>query len=113
MPKQKEITIKGKKKIARELTAIQIRQLLDHYDGDDGGVSIVDLLYPDKIPCAAAAMSVGLSKAALEKMAPSELEPIMEAATLVNPSLAALIERLAKVGTAAIQGKPSTAASAG
>ena len=103
MPKQKEITVNGKKKIARELTAIQIRQLLDG-DNDDGP-SIVDLLYPGKIPCEAAAMSVGLSKAALEKMTPSELEPIMEAATEVNPFLAALIERMAKVGAAAIQAK--------
>lgn len=112
MPKKKDIEVKGKKLTARELTAAQIRELLDAQGKGDGEVSIVDILYPDKIPCAAAAMSIGKSKAALEKMAPSELDPIMEAATEVNPSLAALIERLAKVGAAAMQAKSSTAAPA-
>ncbi len=113
MPKKKEIEVKGKKLTARELTAAQIRELLDtNGEGDAEEVSIVDILYPDKIPCAAAAMSIGKTKAALEKMAPSELDPIMEAATEVNPSLAALIARLAKVGAAALQAKSSTDASA-
>jgi hypothetical protein len=109
--KQKEITVNGKKKTARELTVAQIRELLDNVEGS-GEAGIIDILYPDAIPAAAAAMSVGMSLTALEKLVPSDLDAIMEAATAVNPSLAALFERLAKLGTAALTAKPSTAASA-
>lgn len=112
MARKKEFDVNGKKMTARELTAGQIRELLESAD-DAGEASIVDIMYPERIPAAAAAMSVGKKLAALEKMAPSELDPIMEAATLVNPSLAALIKRLAKVGAAAMQAKSSTGASAG
>jgi|GEM_PF-2543022 len=112
MAKHKDFSVNGKDMTARELTAVQIRDLLDDAD-DKAGASIVDIMYPEAIPAAAAAMSVGKKLAALEKMAPSELDPIMEAATAVNPSLAALIKRLAKVGAAALQAKSSTGASAG
>jgi len=111
VPKQKEITVNGKKKIVRELTVAQIRDLLDDASGA-GEAGIIDILYPDAIPAPAAAMSVGMTLAALEKLVPSDLDAIMGAATEVNPSLAALFERLAKLGAAAMTGKPSTAASA-
>ena len=112
MPKKKEITVGGKKLVARELTAAQIRELLDGLDGA-GQAGILDILYPNQIPGAAAAMSVDLPLEELEQMAPSELDPLMEAASEVNPSLAALIDRLAKFGAAAMQAKSSTGASAG
>lgn len=112
MAKQKEITVNGKKKIAKELRADQIRELLDGAEVDSPP-SVIDMLYPEAIPAEAAAMSVGMSFGAIEKLAPSDLDAIMEAATEVNPSLAALIKRLAKIGTAAMQARSSTAAPAG
>ena len=102
MGKIKDFKIGDEKFIARELTVSQVKKLLDEEESGKNELSIIDLLFPDRLPSAAIAMILGISRKELEKkdLPPSELEKIMDEAEAVNPLFASLIQRLAKIGRA-------------
>lgn len=113
----KDIKIDEKEIHLRELTVHDIRGLLDHMEAArvEEGLLILDLLFPDRMPAAAVAISMGITEKALakRKFAPSDYERILDAAESINPTFAGLLARLAEVGRAAAPLKPSTGAAAG
>lgn len=98
----KRISVGGRDVAARELTVKEVRQILDALDSA-GEVSTVDLLFQDRIPARAVALSTGLTLEELEgDFRPSEIDTIITAVGEANPIFARLVERLAGAVKAAI-----------
>lgn len=55
-------------------------------------------MFPDKLPSHALRLSLGMTQEQMAELAPSELEPLLEAAEEVNPTFAGLVKRLAEAG---------------
>jgi len=99
--KTKAFKIGNDEFIAQELTVSQVQQILD---GETGQIDMVDLLFPDRIPAEAVALSLGITRKELadKDYPPSVLEKILTEVELVNPIFAGLIQRLATIGRAAM-----------
>lgn len=114
MRKEKTFEIGDKILTARELTVKQITQIMDSFDGEDQQVSDIDMLFPDRLPSSALAMSLGgMTDKDLAEYAPSEIETMLDEAEEVNPTFAGLMQRLANIGRAALVAQNSKEPSAG
>lgn len=112
MRKEKPFKIGDKKFTAYELTVKQIAQITDSL-GKDTEVSDIDMLFPDRLPSSALAMSLDMTIEDLAEYAPSEIEAMIAAAEDVNPTFAGLLQRLANLGRAALAAQRSEEQSAG
>ena len=102
MGKIKTFKIEDEEYIAKELTVAQVRGILDEAESGENELNIIDLLFPDRLPSLAVAMSMGLTPEELDAkdLPPSALERIMDEVEAVNPIFAGLARRLAKIGRA-------------
>jgi hypothetical protein len=90
----KKVNVGGREVVARELTVREVRGILDDLEAVKE-VSTVDLLFQDRIPARAVALSTGLTLEELEgDFKPSELDAIITAVGEANPIFARLVERL-------------------
>jgi len=112
MRKEKPFKIGDKKFIAYELTVKQIAQITDSLEKDTE-ISDIDMLFPDRLPSGALAMSLDMTIEDLGEYAPSEIEAMITAAEEINPTFAGLLQRLANLGRAALAAKKSEDQSAG
>jgi len=112
MRKEKPFKIGDKKFTARELTVKQIAQILESA-GTDTEISDIDMLFPDRLPSSALAMSLEMPVEELAKYAPSEIETMIDEVEGINPTFAGLMQRLANVGRAALAAQKSEEQSAG
>lgn len=112
MRKEKPFKIGDKKFIAYELTVKQIAQITDSL-GKDTEISDIDMLFPDRLPSGALAMSLDMTIEDLGEYAPSEIEGMITAAEEINPTFAGLLQRLANLGRAALAAQKSEEQSAG
>ena len=94
MRKTKSVTIDDKEYICRELTPGQVQEVLDEVE--KAQVNILDLLFPDSVPCFAVQLSTGLSKKDLEKFPPSSYEVVLKKVEEANPFFVALVKRMLK-----------------
>ena len=112
MRKEKPFKVGDKKFLARELTVKQIAQITDSL-GKDTEISDIDMLFPDRLPSSALAMSLEITIEDLAEYAPSEIEAMITEAEAVNPTFAGLLQRLANLGRAALAAQKSEKPSAG
>jgi hypothetical protein len=112
MRKEKSFKIGDKKFTAYELTVKQIAQITDSLDKETE-VGDIDLLFPDRLPSSALAMSLDMKIEDLAEYTPSEIEIMIDAAEEINPTFASLIQRLANLGRAALAANKSEEQSAG
>ena len=112
MRKEKPFKIGDKKFTARELTVKQIVQITDSL-GKDTEIGDIDMLFPDRLPSSALAMSLEITIEDLAEYAPSEIEAMITEAEAVNPTFAGLLQRLANLGRAALAAQKSEKPSAG
>jgi len=112
MRKEKPFKIGDKKFTAYELTVRQIAQITDSL-GKDTEVSDIDMLFPDRLPSGALAMSLDITIEDLAGYAPSEIEAMIDVVEEVNPTFAGLLQRLANLGRAALAAQKSEKQSAG
>ena len=112
MRKEKPFKIGDKKFTAYELTVKQIMQITDSL-GKDTEIGDIDMLFPDRLPSSALAMSLDMTIEDLAEYAPSEIEIMIDAAEEINPTFAGLMQRLANVGRAALTAQKSEKPSAG
>jgi len=112
MRKEKPFKIGDKKFTARELRVKQIVTITDSL-GKDAEISDIDMLFPDRLPSGALAMSLGMTGEELAEYAPSEIETMIDAVEEVNPTFAGLMQRLANLGRAALAVQKSKEQSAG
>jgi hypothetical protein len=112
MRKDKPFKIGDKKFTAFELTVKQIAELMES-QRNDTGIHDIDMLFPDRMPAGAVAMSLGMTLEDLAEYAPSEIEIMIDEAEKVNPTFAALLQRLAKLGREVLAAKTSEEPSAG
>jgi len=110
--KEKPFKIGDKKFTARELTVREIVQITDSLK-EDAEISDIDMLFPDRFPSSALAVSLGMTIEELAEYAPSEIEAMIDAAEEVNPTFAGLMQRLANLGRAALAVQKSEEQSAG
>lgn len=104
MRKTKSFKIGEDEFVARELTVSQVSQLLDGGTVEEK-VNIIDLLFPDRMPSEAVAMSLGITSDELAERdyPPSVLEKVLDEVEAINPISANLIRRLANLGRAAME----------
>lgn len=112
MRKEKAFKIGDKKFTARELTVKQIVQITDSL-GKDMEVGDIDMLFPDRLPSSALAMSLDVALEDLAEYAPSEIELMIDAVEEINPTFAGLLQRLANLGRAALAAQKSEERPAG
>ncbi|MBU8912338.1 MAG: hypothetical protein KOO65_13795 [Desulfobacterales bacterium] len=92
MRKTKSIEINGKDYICKELTPGQVKEVLDEIE--KANVHILDLLFPESVPCFAVQLSTGKTKKELEELPPSAYEVLLKAVEEVNPFFVALVKRM-------------------
>jgi len=112
MRKEKPFKIGDKKFTAYELTVRQIAQITDSL-GKDTEVSDIDMLFPDRLPSGALAMSLDMTLQDLAEYSPSDIEIMIDEAEKINPTFAGLLQRLANLGRAALAAQKSEKQSAG
>jgi len=112
MRKQKQFTIGDKNLTAYELTAQQIKQIMDAWENNKD-IHVLNMLFPDmKVPAEALWLGMEMTEEALLEFPPSEISLMIPEVEALNPTLAGLIERLAKIGNALLE-KTSAEQSAG
>jgi hypothetical protein len=113
MRKEKSVSIGDAKFTARELTVKQITVALEAVENNNVTIHEIDMLFPDRMPSNAVAMSLDMTLDELSEYAPSEIESMIGAAEEINPTFAGLLQRLANIGRAALAAKASNEPSAG
>jgi len=103
MKKTKSIEIDGKEYVCKELTPKQVQEVLDVVEKAE--VNILDLLFPEAVPCIAVQLSTGKSAKDLEKLPPSAYEVVLNAVEEVNPFFVALVTRMLKAAHAILNQK--------
>jgi ubiquinone biosynthesis protein UbiJ len=88
------INFAGKEVTAKELTVAEIAGVMDEMKTYQPHV--LDLLMQQDLPVQVVQISTGLGEEELMAAAPTALDPLYDAVVAVNPSLAALTERLKK-----------------
>ncbi len=101
MRKTKIIDIDDKKITVKELTAADIRGLMEDTEKQKEP-GIIDLLFPD-MPARAFELCTDLSEKEIEALLQSDLIKIKEAIVTLNPLLASLTKRLLKAMEAQAQ----------
>jgi hypothetical protein len=86
------ISFAGQEVTAKELTVAEIAGVMDEMKTYQPHV--LDLLMQQDLPVQVVLISTGCSEEQLMAAAPSALDPLYDAVVNVNPSLAALTERL-------------------
>lgn len=112
MRKSKTITIDGKKFTVYELTVEQITSVMEAAE-NNAHIHEIDMLFPDRLPSDALAMSMDMPLDELAKYAPSDLEIMIDFAEELNPTFAGLLKRLANLGREVLAAKTSGEPSAG
>jgi len=107
MRKEKKFKIDKKEFIARELTVKKIAQITDALGSTDAEVNDIDMLFPDRIPSSVLLLSLQVDPEEIAEYAPSEIETMLDAVEEVNPTFAALMQRLASVGRQVLSEKQS------
>lgn len=78
----------------RELTAGEVKDIMQFYEKSEGEISIVDMLFVDSpLPALAVAKSAEMSLEDLEKLCPSEIEVKINEAEKLNPFFLRMLER--------------------
>jgi len=112
MRKEKPFKIGDKKFTAHELTVREITKINDSL-GKDAEIGDIDMLFPNRLPSTALAVSLEMTIENLAEYAPSEIEIMIDAVEEVNPTFAGLMQRLANLGRAALAAEKSKEQSAG
>ena len=103
MRKEKKITINDEEYTCAELTAPQVRDVLE--ETEKGEIHILDMLFPEQIPCIAVQKSTCKTLEELEKLAPSDYDALLKTVEVVNPFFAALVVRILKTAAAVLSQK--------
>lgn len=111
MIKEKSFTVRDKDLTAHELTVDQISNIIKDLEKID--INDIDMMFPDRIPSEALAISMGMKLKDLGGYTPSEIEVMLDSAEEVNPTFASLMQRLASVGRQVLTEKKSEEQSAG
>jgi hypothetical protein len=106
MRKSKTVKLTGGDIAVYELTAAQVRDVMDGLEADKPP-SIVDMLFPGDLPAAALAMACNKFEVDIEALAPSEIDALMAAAIEMNPFFFAMLKKLARVGRKITEAIPS------
>ncbi len=78
----------GKDIAAKELTVLQVKEMMETIRHD----RVIDNLMDGDIPADLVALACGVSVDELEKAKPSELDQVWEAVRKVNPRLAGMVK---------------------
>jgi hypothetical protein len=99
--KSQVLKIAGRELTVKELTIGQIRERLEHWQSG-APMSVIDMLFPERLPSDVVAAAVGVSVGELDELdlSPSEMAALLDAVEQTNPTFASLVERLAKAGRA-------------
>ena len=100
----KGVIVAGKPAVAREMTVAEIR---DWLAGKTGGEDVVDSLLFDDLSLPDLCQMSSLSKADIDKLAPSEIQLVIDEAKKVNQAFFAMRLRLVKIGQQVMQQPPS------
>jgi len=103
MRKEKKITINNTEYTCKELTAPQVRDILDEVE--KGEMLILDLLFPERIPVVAVQKSTDKNLKELELLAPSDYDALLKTVEVVNPFFAALVTRMITAAGAVLSQK--------
>ncbi len=94
MRKSEIIKWNGKEVTCKELTAEDVRNLMDH----PPETTVLDALFLDRIPVAAVRLSTGIETDEMWGMTPSALVPLWDAVEGLNPFFVQMLKHLAKHG---------------
>jgi hypothetical protein len=100
MQKEKKITINDTEYTCMELTAPQVRDVLE--EAEKGDLHILDMLFPEQMPCIAVQKSTGKTLEELEQLLPSDYDALLKTVEIINPFFAALVVRILKTAGAVL-----------
>jgi len=92
MRKAKSVNIDDKEYTCKELTPGQVKEVLDEVE--KAQANILDLLFPQSMPCIAVEISTGVTRDILEEFPPSAYEVLLKTVEEVNPFFVALVKRI-------------------
>lgn len=96
----KQITLAGKELTVRELTVVQVTTVMKQLDDGIYTGHILDALVNRDFPANALFMALDMEEGEFDlDIPPSQLTELYDAVIEVNPSCAAMMARLRKVGT--------------
>lgn len=95
MAASETVTIKGTEYIARPLTMLEIRNVMEEVEDKKRDLSLVDLLFEDGIPSPAFFRSLRIDEKEIDNLYPEQVKELMEAVAAANPIYAAMEKRVA------------------